>query len=52
MKCTRCDGRGGGYETCEGIYPDLNYYYVDIGECKQCNGTGEIEDSPDGWDDD
>ena len=47
MKCTRCNGLGGGYETCEGYYPNLEYSYVDIGDCTSCNGSGEVEDFKD-----
>lgn len=47
MKCIRCDGRGGGYETCHGIYPDLEYEYVGIGDCTRCEGSGEMEDYKD-----
>lgn len=51
MQCSRCKGRGGGYETCYGWYPDITYDYVDIGDCEHCNGTGEVEDIPDDWED-
>jgi hypothetical protein len=47
MKCSRCNGLGGGYETCEGIYPHLEYSYVDIGDCTKCSGLGEIDDIED-----
>ncbi|RCW44256.1 hypothetical protein DFP97_112120 [Paenibacillus prosopidis] len=49
-KCYRCKGHGGGYETCYGIYPDITYDYVEIGDCERCNGTGEIEDEQEEWD--
>lgn len=47
MKCSRCKGLGGGYETCKGFYPDLVYSYVDIGDCISCNGSGEVDDFKD-----
>jgi hypothetical protein len=43
IKCYKCKGRGGGYYTCWGIYPNINYEYVEIGDCEVCNGTGEID---------
>lgn len=49
-KCLRCDGRGGGYETCYGLYPEITYEYVEIGDCEPCKGTGQVEDIPDDWD--